>query len=56
MIFGKRKGLTTNPATRPFGEFVGSGIDKSIWTFDIQCDNIKMLTIARKNQNYKRVL
>ena len=27
MIFGKRKGLTTNPATRPFGEVVGSGID-----------------------------
>ncbi len=56
MIFGKRKGMTTNPATRPFGEVVGSGMDKSIWIFDIQCDNVKMLTIARKNQNYKRVL
>ena len=27
MIFGKRKRMTTNPATRPFGEVVGSGID-----------------------------
>ena len=27
MIFGKRKRVTTNPATRPFGVFVGSGID-----------------------------
>ena len=27
MIFEKRKGLTTNPATRPFGVFVGSEID-----------------------------
>ena len=27
LIFEKRKGLTTDPATRPFGEFVGSGID-----------------------------
>ena len=27
MIFGKRKWMTTNPATRPFGEFVDSGID-----------------------------
>ena len=27
MIFGKRKGLTTNPATRPFLVIVGSGID-----------------------------
>ena len=25
--FGKQKGLTTNPATRPFWVFVGSGID-----------------------------
>ena len=27
MNFGKQKGLTTNPATRPFWVFVGSGID-----------------------------
>ena len=27
MIFGKRKRMTTNPATRPFWVFVGSGID-----------------------------
>lgn len=27
MIFRKRKALTTNPATRPFWVFVGSGID-----------------------------
>ena len=25
--FGKQKGLTTNPATRPFLVIVGSGID-----------------------------
>lgn len=32
MIFVKRKWMTTNPATRPFGEFVGSGIDvKENW-------------------------
>ena len=27
MNFGKRKGLTTNPATRPFWVVAGSGID-----------------------------
>ena len=27
MNFGKRKGLTTNPATRPFGVVASSGID-----------------------------
>ena len=27
MIFGKRKRVTTNPATRPFWVFAGSGID-----------------------------
>lgn len=27
MIFGKRKGLTTNPATRPFWVVAGSGMD-----------------------------
>ena len=27
MNFGKRKGLTTNPATRPFWMVAGSGID-----------------------------
>ena len=27
MIFGKRKGMTTNPVTRPFREVVGSGLD-----------------------------
>jgi hypothetical protein len=27
MIFGKRKGLTTNPATRPFWMVAGSGLD-----------------------------
>ena len=27
MNFGKQKGLTTKPATRPFLVFVGSGID-----------------------------
>lgn len=27
LIFEKRKGLITNPATRPFGTVVGSGID-----------------------------
>ena len=27
MIFGKRKGMTTNLATRPFWEVAGSGID-----------------------------
>ena len=27
LIFEKRKGLTTNPATRPFLVVVGSGID-----------------------------
>ena len=27
VFFGKRKGLTTNPATRPFWVVVGSGID-----------------------------
>ena len=26
-IFGKQKGLTTNPATRPFLVIVGSGMD-----------------------------
>lgn len=27
VIFGKRKRMTTNPATRPFWVFVGSGMD-----------------------------
>lgn len=27
MIFGKQKGLTTNPATRPFWMVAGSGLD-----------------------------
>ena len=27
LIFEKRKGLTTDLATRPFWEFVGSGLD-----------------------------
>ena len=27
MIFGKRKRVTTNPATRPFLRIAGSGID-----------------------------
>jgi hypothetical protein len=27
MIFGKWKGMAGNPATQPFCEFVGSGID-----------------------------
>ena len=27
LIFEKRKRMTTNPATRPFWVFVGSGID-----------------------------
>lgn len=27
MIFGKRKRMTTNPATRPFWVFAGSGLD-----------------------------
>jgi len=29
MNFGKQKGLTTNPATRPFWVFVGSGVRNS---------------------------
>lgn len=31
MNFGKRKGLTTNQATRPFGVVAGSGIDIKNW-------------------------
>jgi hypothetical protein len=27
MVFGKKKGLTTNPATRPVLVFAGSGLD-----------------------------
>ena len=47
MIFGKRKGMTTNPATRPFREVVGSGLDvKRGYTKSELCAQIRASSLA----------